>query len=74
LKRRIPGFDEVLHGERIVGRLDVRHVLSRPETCASLRTLFAWCVRALRCPFSDEYQLLQGRRSPVTEAQLDAVD
>jgi hypothetical protein len=46
LRRHRPGFDEVVHGELIVGRLDLDRVLGNPETCASLRTLFAWCALA----------------------------
>ena len=42
LKKAFAGFDEVEHGGRILARLDIPHVLSRPETCAALRTLFAW--------------------------------
>lgn len=40
LKSLSQDFDEVEHGAQIVAILDVPHVLSRPDTCASLRTLF----------------------------------
>ncbi len=47
LKKRLGRFDEVEHGGQIVQRLDVPHILTRPDACASLRTLFGWCWRAL---------------------------
>jgi hypothetical protein len=48
LKDRYPGFKEKEHGGKILDRLNVENVLSDPNTCASLRTLFAWCLKALR--------------------------
>src|SRR5262249_34694362 len=53
LKQQVEGFDEIDHGRQIVEQLDVRHILSRPDTCASLRTLFVWCTKALGLPLSD---------------------
>jgi hypothetical protein len=35
LKRIWPGFDEVSDGGLVLDSLDIEHVLSRPETCAS---------------------------------------
>jgi hypothetical protein len=55
LKTRLGSFDEVEHGEQIMRCLDVPHILSRPETCASLRTLFGWCWRALGLPPGEDY-------------------
>lgn len=76
LKLLFQGYDEVRHGDMIIGRLDVEHVLSNPETCASLRTLFAWCVESILefCPdfknnFPD-FQLDEGIQFPVTNGQL----
>jgi hypothetical protein len=76
LKWRFPGFDEVRHGGAILDHLDVEHVLSRPDTCAWLRTLFAWCVGALeRAPVnetvsvSEKYRLRDGIVSAVTVGQ-----
>ncbi len=78
LQNRFPGFDKVEHGGKILEQLDVEHVLSRPDTCASLRTLFAWCVKVLeRHPnyqslsLIDKYQLHNGKLSAITRAQLD---
>ncbi len=77
LKRLNPGFDEVEHGGQILEQIDVEHVLSRPEACASLRTMFAWCVQILSVsPFCDssalteKYHLRQGRLSDITSGQL----
>ena len=44
LKKCRPGFDEVRHGEKIIEKLDLEHVLDNPKTCGSLRVLFAWCL------------------------------
>lgn len=70
LKQLFQGFDEIKHGRRIIERLDVRHILSRPDTCASLRTLFGWCAKALGLPLSDEYRLVDGQYHPITGVQI----
>jgi hypothetical protein len=70
-KNSFRGYDEIEHGRQILARLDVPRVLSRPETCASLRTMFAWCARALGEPQTDLFQLVQGRYNPVTRPQID---
>jgi hypothetical protein len=77
-KKLYPGFDEIKDGGRILEHLDVEHVLSRPDTCAWLRTLFAWCVKALEryssyelSPQHDRYRLDDGELSPITQSQLD---
>lgn len=49
LKHLVTGFDEVEHGIQILASLDLDYILSRQDTCASLRGLVAWCVAALRC-------------------------
>ena len=71
LKNQLKSFDEIEHGEQIVRRLDVPHVLSRPETCASLRTLFGWCWRALGMPPGEDYQLEHGVYFCTTQPQID---
>jgi len=78
LKRLYPGFREVDDGGKILDRIDVEHVLSRPDTCAWLRALFAWCVKVLeRNPsyeslsLSERYRLCDGKLSDITRAQLD---
>jgi hypothetical protein len=73
LKTLFRGFDEIEHGRQILSQLDVPHVLSRAETCASLRTLFGWCSRALDEPPTDIYQLLGGVYNPITRPQIDAL-
>jgi len=73
LKRLCPKFDEVEHGREIIGRLEVEHVLSNPSTCRWLRTLFAWCSRAIGREFTDVYQLKEGEYSDVTKPQIDAL-
>jgi len=73
LKETFGGFDEIEHGRAIVRELDLPHILSRPETCASLRTLFAWCLRAIGVPVSDEFQLAQGALDPVARQQIEAL-
>jgi len=64
-------FDEIEHGREILERLDVAKVLSRPETCRSLRTVFAWCSRAMGRRPTELFRLVDGQLSPVTSTQLD---
>ena len=71
LKAKLKAFDEVEDGEKIMRCLDVPHVLSRPDTCASLRSLFGWCWRALRLPPGTDYQLEKGCYFDVTRSQID---
>ena len=73
LKQIHPGFDEIKDGRAILEQLDVPRVLSNPETCQWLRTLFGWCSRAIGREFSDVYQLASGRYSEVTRSQIDAL-
>jgi hypothetical protein len=68
LKQIYSGFKEKEHGGQILDRLDVEKVLSDPNICASLRTLFAWCLKALRIVPTDKYQLLSGKLSEITKA------
>lgn len=70
LKRLRPGFDEIVDGQRLVGRLDVANVLANPERCAALRTLFAWCARALGIPWGSGTGFLDGALCAVTRSQL----
>ena len=69
LKRLHAAFDEKKHGPLIVRGLDVAHVLSRADACASLRTMFAWVAAATRSSFS----VPDGRRFAVTESQLETL-
>jgi hypothetical protein len=82
LKNLYSGFDEVQHGGSILDCLNVEHVLSRPDTCASLRTLFAWSSKVLaeystpsaeNQPPVDPYRLQDGILSEITKSQLDHV-
>ncbi len=77
LKQLYPGFDEIEDGGKILERLDIARILSRPETCAWLRTLLAWCLEALEqyasydiSDLSAAYRLREGLFSPVTCSQL----
>jgi len=77
LKNLYPGFDEKADGGRILGLIDIEHVLSRPETCAYLRTLFAWCMKVLQSyPYFDtlalqgKYHLHDGRLNEIIATQL----
>lgn len=80
LKKLYPGFREVEDGGRILDVLDVEHVLSRPDTCASLRTLFAWCSKVIEkypnyqsLSLADKYHLQDGKLSEITRPQLDNI-
>ncbi|WP_019498728.1 DUF4276 family protein [Pseudanabaena sp. PCC 6802] len=70
LKAIYQGFEELEHGGQILACLDTEKVLSNPDTCASLRTLFAWCWQCLHQPRTDQYQLLNGKLSSITQIQL----
>jgi len=76
LKRLHAGFDEKTDGAKIVPLLDLDYILNKPDTCAFLRTLFAWCVRQLceNCPVYDKdlrtrYRLPAGVQAEVTSGQ-----
>ncbi len=77
LRQRHPSFREIDDGGEILNQIDLEHVLSRPDTCASLRTLFAWCVKVLETysdhdctDLYDKYRLHDGIMSVITEPQL----
>ena len=70
IKKLCPGFDVVVDGCRIVGSLSVSHVLSREDTCSSLRTIFAWIYKAIGEPECELRQVLAGRYSDVTKGQI----
>lgn len=70
LKKLVDGFDEILDGEKIINELDVGHVLARPETCSSLRTLFTWCLRAVGEPTGPVFSQQSGCLRVVTGPQL----
>jgi len=69
IKDRCPGFDKIKDGSRIVPQLDVPAILRDPNTCASLRTLFAWCVRAMGGEFEHRYRLADGKLYHATKDQ-----
>lgn len=78
LRRMYPSFREIDDGGEILNQIDIEHVLSRPDACASLRTLFAWCVKVLEtysdhdcADFYDKYKLHSGILSEITRTQLD---
>ena len=77
LTREYQGFREIDDGGRILDQIDIERVLSRPDTCASLRTLFAWCVKVLETysdhdctDFYDKYRLHDGILNVITGPQL----
>ena len=69
LRELCRAFDEIEHGCRILDTLRVGHVLSRRETCSSLRTMCAWICKIIEEPEGEAYQLLEGRYSDVTRNQ-----
>ncbi len=80
LRQMHPSFREIDDGREILDRIDIEHVLSRPDACASLRTLFAWCVEVLaqhpnfhRTDFEDKFRLHDGKLSEITGTQLDNI-
>ena len=73
LKEVHQGYKVVDDGCRIISRLSVPHVLSRRDSCSSLRTMFAWVHKAAGEPESEVGQFLAGRYSDVTGAQIGAL-
>ena len=71
LKSICSGFHEIRNGRDIIKKLNVEHVLSNHATCAFLRTLFAWCSKAIGEKPTERYQLVDGVRSDVTKSQID---
>lgn len=76
LKTLHRGFDECADGATIVARLDLDHILSTPNTCACLRSLFGWCVEKLTtsCLVYDanlhlRYGLPDGQRAEPMRSQ-----
>ena len=77
LRQMQPSFREIDDGGRILNQINIEHVLSRPDACASLRTLFAWCVKVLETysdhdctDFYDKYNLHNGQLSEIAGTQL----
>lgn len=77
LKKLVEGFREVQDGGKIIDQLDVEHVLSNPKTCKSLRTIFAWCAKALEnhslsgeFSLQEKFHLNDGELSDVTKGQI----
>ena len=78
LRAEYHGFREIDDGGRILDQIDIERVLSCPDACASLRTLFAWCVKVLETysdhdcgGLYDKYRLHDGKLSEITLTQLD---
>ena len=71
--KEAPAFYEVKDGRAIIAGLDVEMVLSNPATCVALRTLFAWCTRAMGKPRTDRFRLADAILSDLTAWQLDAL-
>jgi len=77
LKAICAGFDERRDGALIVRALDIDHVLSTPETCRYLRSLFGWCVEQVLVAadvwdeqLATRYRLADGHREELTRSQV----
>ncbi len=71
--KKLGPFDEKKDGARIVASLDLEHVLARPDTCASLRVLIAWCCAAMSAGPTERFCLDGGVHDIVTGPQLAAL-
>ncbi len=78
LRGLLPSFNEIVDGGKVLSLINVEHILSNPDTCAGLRTLFAWCVKVIKLnpDYQDlippeRYCLNGGVLSDLTKAQLD---
>ncbi len=69
LKALHVAFDEKEHGPLIVRKLNVLHILSRPDACAALRTMFSWTAEAT----NSTAMWPSGRLFQVTEPQIHAL-
>lgn len=83
LKKQSRNFNEIQDGGQILDLLEIEYVLSQPDTCASLRTLFAWCLKVLEKYPNQEYlaqslinkyRLDDGILSIITGLQLNDVE
>jgi hypothetical protein len=72
IKEAAKRYREIEDGKAIVSRLDLQHVLGNPRTCASLRSLIAWCSEKMGVPFDERYRLSSGAYLIVTGRQLKA--
>lgn len=70
LKKLYNGFDQIEHGRQIVNALDASHILSHPERCSYLRTIFGWICKVIGETKNTRYQLLDGRYGCVTKQQI----
>jgi len=48
LKRMYGSFDEIRDGKAVLERIEWNRVLSKPQYCTSLRTMFNWCIRYMK--------------------------
>jgi hypothetical protein len=72
IRKAAKRYREIEDGKAIVARLDLQHVLGNASTCASLRSLIAWCSEKMGKPFSERYRLSSGAYLIVTGRQLKA--
>ncbi|MBF0549111.1 MAG: DUF4276 family protein [Deltaproteobacteria bacterium] len=77
LKSIHPSYEEIEDGGKILSSLDLEHVLSRSDTCAYLRTMFAWCLKVMEqypyldsVGYSERYRLRDGILSCTSGPQL----
>lgn len=77
-KELYPGFNEKEDSGKILETVDFEHVLSRSNTCASLRTLFNWCIKVLEhhpnyesLSLGKRYSLNNGIFSEITKRQFE---
>ncbi len=82
LKRRCKNYSETKTIAQILSRLDVPHILSRLDACASLRTMFVWCVCKMEeyaepssfiyiTKLRNHFHLDDGVLHPITSHQCD---
>lgn len=71
IRSQFPGFNEIEHGNLIACRIDLEIVLDHPKRCTSLRSMIAWCSKALGRRDGHRFQLLEGLQWTVTSGQKD---
>lgn len=77
--KSITTYHEIEDSEKILKRLDLEHILSRPDTCSFLRSCVAWIVKNLAGHMNQtyihslnlvqKYHLHDGTINPITQNQ-----
>ncbi len=68
-KNKYRAFNEKQAAQEIIPQLNVPLILSNPDTCAGLRTLFKWCWGAIGEPHEERFCFEEGKLYEITRYQ-----